>query len=354
MPYIPPSFKELRENLLRDIKNLKPDAHIGEDSDYFIRASSIASCVEGLYHHQAWIVRQIFPDTADTEYLEWHCSLRRIFRKKATFATGLATVAGDPNTALPAGLIVRLPDGKSFETIESSTLDDAGNQEISVRAMSAGTVGNVESASGVFVQTPVGVQGKVSNITTLGGIDDETDKELLVRLLERLRRPPAGGNENDYRVWAMEVEGVTSAYVYPLRRGLGTVDTVIVAGDSIASEETVAKVQAHINNLRPVTAKSSLVLSPTIKTQDISLSVHLSGISLQQFQTAFANSLHALFNNTEPGQGIIRSQIEALASNIPGVIDRVLHEPAANVDASVNESTVEWLRLGLITVDLMT
>ncbi|WP_413462564.1 baseplate J/gp47 family protein [Kingella kingae] len=46
-----------------------------------------------------------------------------------------------------------------------------------------------------------------------------------------MRRPPAGGNQYDYKNWALSVDGVSSAYVYPLRRGLGTVDIAITSGD---------------------------------------------------------------------------------------------------------------------------
>ncbi len=68
MPYVIPKLSKIRDDLLRDIKNLLPQADIGVDSDYYVRASSVASCVEGLYQHQSWIVKQIFPDTADTEF----------------------------------------------------------------------------------------------------------------------------------------------------------------------------------------------------------------------------------------------------------------------------------------------
>ncbi|WP_337050269.1 baseplate J/gp47 family protein, partial [Serratia fonticola] len=72
------------------------------------------------------------------------------------------------------------------------------------------------------------------------GTDDESDKSLLARLLELIRRPPAGGNKYDYHRWAMDVPGVTAAYVYPLRRGLGTVDVVITSGNDLPSPATVA------------------------------------------------------------------------------------------------------------------
>lgn len=51
MPFTIPSFSAIRDALLRDLKNQLPDADVGPDSDYFIRATSVASAVEGLYQH---------------------------------------------------------------------------------------------------------------------------------------------------------------------------------------------------------------------------------------------------------------------------------------------------------------
>ena len=45
MPFITPSFDDIRDNILRDIRNLNPDADTGTDSDYYVRASSVASVV---------------------------------------------------------------------------------------------------------------------------------------------------------------------------------------------------------------------------------------------------------------------------------------------------------------------
>lgn len=77
------------------------------------------------------------------------------------------------------------------------------------------------------------------------------------RLLDIIRRAPAGGNKYDYRRWAMSVDGVTAAYVYPLRRGLGTVDVVITSADGLPSAEIIAATQAYIDDVRPVTAKTA-------------------------------------------------------------------------------------------------
>ncbi|KES10430.1 hypothetical protein (DUF2349) [Snodgrassella alvi SCGC AB-598-O11] len=77
-----PTFEEIRNAILRDTVSLNPEADISSDSDNYIRASSLASCATGQYAHQAWILKQFFPDTADSDYLERHCNLRGIRRKK--------------------------------------------------------------------------------------------------------------------------------------------------------------------------------------------------------------------------------------------------------------------------------
>lgn len=59
--------------------------------------------------------------------------------------------------------------------------------------------------------------------------ENETDAALLNRLLNRIRKPPAGGNKNDYEQWALSIDNVAAAYCYPIPSGPGTVDLVILA-----------------------------------------------------------------------------------------------------------------------------
>lgn len=84
MPFITKNAAQIRTDILRDIKNLLQlsDDKLGPDSDWYVRASSVASVAEGLYQHQGWIVRQIFPDTADSEFLYLHARLRGLSKKQ--------------------------------------------------------------------------------------------------------------------------------------------------------------------------------------------------------------------------------------------------------------------------------
>jgi len=176
---------------------------------------------------------------------------------------------------------------------------------------------------------------------------------LLARLLDIIRRPPAGGNRHDYRRWALEVPGVTAAFVYPLRRGLGTVDVAIVSGDGLPSAETLQAVRDHIDDVRPVTAKNCVVLAPEIVYVHVNVNVAIAGTALDAVHAAINTQLAAQFAALAPGDAWIRSQAEALISNVPGVQDRVIVAPVGNVAATVDADTLQWLRLGNVTVELM-
>lgn len=65
----------------------------------------------------------------------------------------------------------------------------------------------------------------------------ESDAELLVRLLDDIRRPPAGGNQYDYVKWARSIDGVARAYCVPLANGLGTVDVILLADEAVTGSE---------------------------------------------------------------------------------------------------------------------
>ncbi|EJX9804046.1 baseplate J/gp47 family protein, partial [Salmonella enterica] len=247
MAYLTPDAEKIRADLLRDLKNQLPDADTAPDSDYFVRASSVASVAEGLYQHQAWVVRQIFPDTSDSDYLALHARTRGLKRKPPTTAKGLAGISGSPGSVLPAGSQIR---GENLAVTTTADVKlTAGMADVPVTAIQSGVSGNLDTqVMAELVSAPMGINGRVVVKSLMGGTDEESDGELLDRLLDIIRRPPAGGNRYDYRRWAMEVPGVSSAWVYPIRRGAGTVDIAITSAGGLASDEIIRNVQAHIDD----------------------------------------------------------------------------------------------------------
>ena len=349
-----PTLEEIRASILRDYQTYYPNADTSEDSDAYARASSLAACAEGIYAHQKWLIKQFFPDTADTEFLEKHAGLRGLRRRNATYAAGKgATVSGNPDAVIAVGLQIKTEDGRFYETTESAVISASGSAVVAVRSLATGAAQNIKTATkGSFMAAPVGVSTDVVLNDVVGATNAESDSSLLERLLNKIRRPAAGGNKYDYKDWALEVDGVEQAYVYPLRRGLGTVDIAITADNGVPSDDTVRRAQEYIDQERPVTAKESKVVKPDVTKVNFNIQVKISGVALNDIKTTINNALRDYFNGLIPGDDLIVSQCEAVVNNLIGVVDRRFIAPTANQKADI-VNKIEWFRLGEVTVTEM-
>lgn len=353
MPYTTPDYRAVRDAILRDIVNQLPSASIGADSDFSIRANAIASAIEGLYQHQQWLVRQILPDTSDSDYLERHASLHNIFRKAAAVASGTIRFSGTVGIAVPIGTEAKISSGIAFTTTSAGVIGAGGTVDIPANAALGGVTGNQAATTALtLTAAPAGVNsGCVVATAMIGGMDVESDAALLSRLLARLRNPPHGGNASDYLAWALAVPGVTEAYVYPMRRGLGTVDVVIEgANGGLPSAQLITDTQTAINAVKPVTA-SCLVLAPVLVPVAITATLTLSGTTLAIATAAINAALATYFAQLKPGDSVIKTRIAALIADTTGVVDFNLTAPAANVATLVNANAVQLAALGVVTLN---
>lgn len=174
----------------------------------------------------------------------------------------------------------------------------------------------------------------------------EQDADLLVRLLDYIRRPPAGGNQYDYVKWALSITGVKSAYCFPLANGLGTVDVVIAAdpdttGSVIPSADLLNQVKAYIDSVRPVTAGSFRVLAPELLPVNVSMTV--TGADANRGQTAAA--ITSYLNSLSPGQQLYLVQLINLAV-INGADNAIVTLPAS----TITPLNYQIIRPGVINV----
>lgn len=347
MPYTTPDFATIRERMLRDARNLDPTAPADGDSDLFVRSSCVASAVEGLYDYQAWLARQLLPDTADTEYLEAHAGLRGIVRKVAVAASGTATFTGTPGVVLQSGASLKSAAGTLYQTTADGAVGDEGAVTVACAAVSAGAVSDLIGDTVTLMQPPTGIEA-VGTATITGGADAESDASLLSRLLDYMQNPPGGGNAADYRRWAKSVAGVGEAYVYPLRQGAGTVDIVIAGDGVIASDEVVQAAQAYIDEQRPCTAKASTVIAAVALTVDVTLKIlPATGYTLQTLTAPVREAVQATFADCQPGSHVYLSVLIAAVSAVPGVADVAVVLPVS----TVVPTAIQWPRCGSVTLE---
>lgn len=350
MPFTTPDYTAVRDAILRDIANQLPDAALGSDSDYAIRANAVAAAVEGIYQHQQWIARQILPDTADADYLERWASLYGLTRKAASLASGSITFTGTAGANVPIGTEARAVNDVAYLTTAAGVIGGGGSVELAAQAIVAGEAGNADAGAALtLTSAPSGVASAASVVSMTGGAEVESEADLLARLLARIQQPPHGGAKHDYQAWAVAVSGVDRAYVFPLRRGLGTVDVVPMPATGQPSAQLISDVQDYIDDVRPVTA-DCLVLAPSEVPVDVTATLTLSGVSLGDVTDDINAALAGYFATLGPGDTAVQTRIATLIGSVDGVSDFVLSAPAANVATTVDNTTVELATLGTVTL----
>lgn len=351
MPYIARTFEQIRDDILRDIVNQNPQAAVGADSDFRMRANAVAAAVEGLYENLSWVGRQIMPDTSDDDVLLQYASLYGMALKPATAAMGSIAFTGTPGSAINAGVECKALDGQAYVTTSFGNVAADGTLVLAAQASTSGSAGNQTAGTALtLTSAPAGVSSTAAVVAMLAGTDTETTPSLLSRLLDRLRHPPAGGNKYDYRRWAMEVPGVTSAWCYPLRRGLGTTDVAILSNGVPAPQTLQNTVKAYIESVNPAGGDCQ-VLTPSLLVVNVVATVTLlPGTVLANVQATVQSALAAYIAGLVPGEGVLRSRVLAIITDVPGVTDVNLISPGASVVPVVDATRVQMAALGTVVL----
>jgi uncharacterized phage protein gp47/JayE len=357
MPFTRPTLTELIDRVSTDIASRLPGVSttLLRRSLAGILARAEAGAVHSLYGYLDFIARQAIPDTAEDEYLlRWAAIWLPAGRKGATFASGTdaVQVTGTIGAIMPAGTVVVRSDGLQFQTTADLTLA-ASTGLVSVDALAPGSGSNTEAGISLSLLVPVtGFQSSAIVVSPgiSGGVNIESLDALRSRLISRIQQPPQGGSEADYETWALEVPGVTRAWVYPLTPDLGQV-TVIIANDEggtapIPDAPTVAAALAYIEEKRPVTAEV-FVLPPTVLIVDMDVSLNPNTAATQA--AALAELEDLFLREAEPGGVIYLSKMWEAVSISAGVMDSAITDPVANVTGATGQipvlGTVTWSAL---------
>jgi len=203
-----------------------------------------------------------FADTTYGEYLDRRAAEQGLTRKPAVKSTGRLTFSGPEGTVIPAGTRVSTNSEPPiyFVTKAEGTIA-GGTVTVDAEAEQGGVSGNVDAGKITVVL------GNLSGVVTVtnaepftGGINEETDEELLERYKEKVTRPQTSGNKYQYEAWAKEIAGVADARCYPLWNGNGTVKVVVVDSEKRSpSAQVIQAVADYIESVRPIGADVTVV-----------------------------------------------------------------------------------------------
>ena len=334
MPFSRPSLQDLIDRAVNDINARLPgvDARLRR-SNLNVLARVHAGAIHGLYGYLDFLSRQVIVDTAESEFLARWAAIWGVTRKAAEAATGNVTFTGTNGSVIPAGTVLLRSDGAEYTTFADATIV-AGTATAVATAVLAGADGNTAAASLFALASPIaGVNGVVT-VAAGGltqGIDAESDDELRARLLLRIQQPPQGGAPADYIAWALQVPGVTRAWVYPLEFGAGTVAVRFVRDDDVSlipDAGEVAEVQAYIDARRPVTANVT-VLAPVADALNFTIALTPNTQAVKDAVTTELEDL--ILREGEPGVTLLLSHIRQAISEAAGEQNFTMTVPSADV-----------------------
>lgn len=277
-----------------------------------------------LYIQLDLVMQYGFAQTTYGQYLDYRAGEHGLARKEATKATGQVTITGSSGTVVPAGSLLATGAGVQFETLAEVTIGETGSITTDVRAVEAGTRGNVPAATITVIPVSIAGVTAVTNMSsTTGGTDQETDAALLERLLEKVRTPATSGNIAHYLQWAKSVSGVGDAKVFPIWNGNGTVKVVIIDNNKQPTgAEIITNVAAYIEEVRPIGATVTVESATALNIDVVATLTLATGAVLADVKTAFEEALVSYLQQIAFKQSYVSyAQVGSLLLDTPGVLD---------------------------------
>lgn len=339
MAFDRPTLRELITQMTTDAER-EAGAKQLRQSNLRVLPKVFAYACHGLYGFITWILKQLFPDTAEKQFLERQASIQGIYRRAASKATGTLTVSYTEGATLPVGTIFMADDQTRYETTAEP---EVGSYTVPVQCLEVGTIGNREAGQTYTLVSPVvGVDAEAVGSEMAGGAEAESDESLRKRLLFRLQNPPRGGAKEDYIAWAEEVPGVTRAWCFPKEQGIGTVvvrfATDGMTEDGIPTSGMVQIVSDYIAEVAPVTA-TPYVVAPVAKPVNFRIKDLIPDSEIVRAQVEA--ELKSLFiKEAHPGEALKLTHIQQAISSAAGEDDYELLEPTADVPADSTQLLV--------------
>lgn len=284
-------------------------------------------------------VPERFVHQASGDFLANHAAVWGIARVPARAAEGTVTFTGTAGAVIPEGTALRRGDGIEYVTTAEAVLPGA----VPLVAVLPGSAGNAAEGVELSLVNPIaGVDGRatVAAPGPAGGEEAEADESLRARVLTRIQEPPHGGAQFDYVAWALQVPGVTRAWVKPAWMGLGTVGVTFVCDgrpDIIPAQEDLDATLAHLEEARPVTAEL-VVFAPVPVVVDFQIRLDPNTQAVRDAVEVEIRDL--LAREAALGTNLLISHVREAVSLAAGEHDHTVIAPSANVAISANQIAV--------------
>jgi uncharacterized phage protein gp47/JayE len=293
-----------------------------------------------------------FVDTSEGEYLTKLCSQYGIIRKPAIAAIRKGVFKDSSGNPLNVVIGSRFGiDGVVFAVTEK-----IADGEFKMACETLGTVGNTPSGNLLPIDNIPGLGSAVLSDIITYGEDEETDEALRERTLTKVRLPTTSGNLNDYKLWALSVQGVGDAKVFETWNGNGTVKLVLVDTEKKpVSSEVVTAVAEYIETVRPIGASVTVEAAAQL---NINISVTVSraaGYTLEQVTYNITSSVSEYLKSVAFMHDFVSyAKIGNAILEAPGVVDYsnlTVNGGTSNIPISYTAANCQTPVIGTVTVN---
>ena len=326
-----------------------------EASDINLRMQVLAGEIYNSMVNAQWLRNQMFFDTAQGEFLDYHGIQRGIERREASCAQGEVVFSRLnvtlKDTVIPRGVVVAT-QGESpayFETTEEVVIPaTALSVHAEVKALKAGVQGNVPANKICVIVTPVAGVNAVTNPDPChSGAETETDISLRERIKESLRYPSNSTNCSYYKMVAEQIPSVSSAAVVPRGRGAGTVDVYVTSQGTAVSDDVLNQVQEKLTELREVNVDVK-----TYKAQHTPVDIYLridviDGYEFEDVKLSCEKALKEYISTRGVGGSVLLTEAGERIQHTEGVKEYTLSH---YVNADVRCGSTHCPAAGTITV----
>lgn len=359
-----------RQSLAELARNAEAELQLAGADDALRRnlftplARAVAGGIHGLYGHQDWIARQLFPESCDDDtLLNVHAPfwLPGDGRKAASAAAGSIVLTGNPGKATGSSDTLSRSDGMLYALTGGGVIGADGQLLASVVCLTPGQNGNTEPGGKLTLVNPIaGINGEaiVQSPGLSGGADIEDIERLRARVVNVRSNGAQVGRASDWELWALEVPGVTRAWAAPKLMGAGSI-TVFFMRDGDADPYPDSNEQATVRaHLEATGTPWGEIFAASTTRKPVDMSIRLLPDNADS-RAAVSRALTALLQREaapvmrDKGQTVLpatgvtipRSHISEAISAAAGEYDHSLIVPATDVVCLPGEMA----ELGVIT-----
>lgn len=265
----------------------------------------------------AKVQKNIFVDTCDNDTLarfgqvklgrDRYPAIQAVYKVKAI---------GDLGANIPQGITFRANDSALSPSARfildiPYTLD--GTNEFDIRALVAGNGSRLNIGDRLTVESPIGLVEDVFTVVseTTQPQDAESFDDYRNAIIQSYQLEPNGGSSADYRLWSMEVQGISNAYPFAKAAGSSEVNLFIEANtaNGVPSGTDLQNVEDNIElptvdrpARKPITA---IVNYLPVTPLDIDIEIANFQDLQPENQTAIFSAIKMVLDKTRPFVGAI-------------------------------------------------